>query len=214
MQDPEGIDGELIDRLIVAMDSPREPEWENVAWYTAYAIGGPELAGIAPQPREKPTPGTLGALMLEQLKPVSRVEYFRRIKARLTHLISSGVREDLLVRALRDELTANFQKLADTEVGDTHRDQFRAEIEQAATTPEGIAEFRASSKDPEVASLTDEQLADRIRRLADFMNPTSRDEAQQRWDRVTRWQEDIEAVSDHNLELWRQRNSLRGGAPP
>jgi hypothetical protein len=214
MQDPEGIDGELIDRLIVAMDSPREPEWENVAWFTAYAIGGPELDGIAPQPREKPTPGTLGALMLEQLKPVSRVEYFRRIKARLTQLVRSGVREDLLVRALRDELTANFQKLANTEVGDTRRDEFRAEIEQAATTPEGIAEFRASSKDPEVASLTDEQLADRVRRLADFMTPTSREEAQQRWDRVTRWQEDTETVSDHNLDLWRQRNSLRGGAPP
>lgn len=209
MPDPRGVDGELVDRLISAMDSPREPEWKSIAWYTAYAIGGPELEGIAPEPREEPMPGTLGAMMLEQLKPVSRVEYFRRIKARLTHLVLSGFREDLLVRALRDELTANFQRLANTEVGDTRRDEFRADIEQAATTPEGIAEFRASSKDPEVASLTDEQLADRIRRLADFMTPMSREEAQKRWDRVASWQEDTEAISDHNLELWRHHHSLR-----
>jgi hypothetical protein len=209
MQDPKGIGGELIDRLIAAMDSPRELEWESVAWYTAYAIGGLELDGIAPEPREEPTPGTVGAKMLEQLKPVSRVEYFRRIKARLAQLVRSGVREDLLVRALRDELTDDFQKLANTEVADSHREEFRADIEQAATSPEGIAKFRAGSKDPAVVSLTDEQVADRIRRLADFMGPTSREEAQKRWDRVARWQKDIETVSDHNLELWRHRNSLR-----
>lgn len=207
------MDGELIDRLLAAMDSPREPEWESVAWYTAYAIGGPELEGIAPDPGKEPTPGTLGAKMLEQLEPISRAEYFRRIRARLAQLVRSGVREDLIVRALREELTTDFQTLANTEVGDTRREELRAEIQQAADSPEAIARFRGSlsKKDPEVATLTDEQVSDRLRNLAeaDLMGPTSREEAQKRWDRVARWQEDTETVSDHNLELWRHRNSLR-----
>ena len=209
MKEPAGLDGELIDRLVAAINSPREPDWEDLAWYTTFAVGGPELQGIVPEPGDEPMPGTVGAKMLETLQPVSREEYFRRIRARLTHLVRSGLREDLIVRALRDELTADLQKVANTEVGDTRREELRAEIQHAADSPEAIARFRASlsKKDPEVASLTDEQVSDRLRHLAegDLMNPTSANEAQKRWARVARWQEDIEAVSDQMLELWRDR---------
>ena len=173
--DPIGVDGELVDRLLAAVNSPHEHDWLNTVWFLVFAIGGDDLYRLEPDSGREPIPGSVGAERRARRQLVSREAYFRHIKHRLMQLIQSGVREDFLVRALWDELTTNCQMLANTEAGNTKREEFRERLEQRAADPEFIAVFRGrlAAKDPEVGRLSDDEVADRLRNMASRMEPMS-----------------------------------------
>src|SRR6266851_6918796 len=134
MEDPEGIAGELVDRLANAVNSPHDRDWLDLSWFLVFAIGGAVLARILPDTGKEPPPGSHGAELRKTHEVVSRDVYFSRIRMRLTQLVESGLREDILIRALRDELTAQCQEFAQTEAGDTRREELRIKLEHP--TPE------------------------------------------------------------------------------
>jgi hypothetical protein len=209
VEDPQGIDGELIDRLLAAVNSPHDRDWVDLGWYLVFTVGGDELHAIVPDTGDEPAPGTVGEEIRKTHEVVTRDVYFRRMRMRLMRLVDSGVREDFLVRSVREELTAHRQEFAQTEGADTRREELRNKLEQP--TPERIAGFRAAlaRKDPGAELLTDEQISDRLREMAARVPPISREHAQDAWERASRWNDQAAAVSDHVIALWRDRYDTR-----
>lgn len=209
--EPKGVDSELVDRLIAAVNSPHERDWLNMVWFLVFAVGGDELDRLEPDSGHEPRPGSVAAERRARLQLVSRDAYFRHIRNRLTQLVRSGVREDFLVRALRDELTTNCQILANTEAGNTKREELRESLERRALDPEFIAVFRArlAAKDPAAGLLSDDEVGDRLRNMASMTEPMSKADEQEAWNRATRWNEQAEAVSDRVIVLWKDRYAMR-----
>jgi hypothetical protein len=209
--DPIGVDGELVDRLISAVNSSHERDWLNIVWFLVFAVGGDDLDRLEPDSGREPSPGSVAAERRTRLQLVSRDAYFRHIRNRLMQLVQSGVREDFLVRALRDELTTNCQMLANTEAGNTKREELRDSLERRATDPEFIAVFRArlAAKDPSAALLTDDEVGARLRNMASMTEPMSKADEQEAWNRAARWNEQAEALSDRVIALWKERYAFR-----
>jgi len=139
---------------------------------------------------------------------VSRDEYLSRIRERLAALVLSGVREDFLVRALRNELTAHMQTYAQTEATKDKREARQEEMEQHARDPKFIAVFREgmAKRDPEAAKLSDQAIAGRLRDMARWAGkPMSREEEEKAWASSARWIERSKVVSDEVLEKWLDR---------
>ncbi|MDQ6879254.1 MAG: hypothetical protein M3082_16485 [Candidatus Dormibacteraeota bacterium] len=211
MDEPDGVAGELIDRLLWAVNAPEGRDWLDHGFYLVFAVGGPELAGIEPD-SGPPVPGSYGEKVRATRQVVSRDEYLDRIGERLAALVLSGVREDFLVRALRNELTAHMQTYAQTEATKDKRDARREEIEQHARDPEFIAAFRErmAKRDPEDAKLSDQAIAGRLRDMARRVGkPMFREEEERAWASSARWIERSKVVSDEVLEKWADRYAQR-----
>lgn len=203
MTEIEGNPGELVDRFVDAVNAPDEHDWQNLSFFVVATIGGEELASAVPD-TGPPVPGSYGERLRETHTVVGREDYFHLIAVRLYRLVASGLREDFLVRALRDELTARCQGLARTEEGDTRVEELRTSIERGAKDPVRIADFRArlAARDPEAARMTDAEVADRLRSLASHLQPISHESAKDRWASVERWATHAEAVSDAVIAEW------------
>ncbi len=178
---PVGDDGELGDLLLDAISPPGDPSSADVGWFFVHTIGGGELLNIVPD-TGRAVPGSLGELIRKTHTLVKREQFMSRIRRRLTSLIASGFREDFLVRAIRDEFSTWLQQLARTEAADTRRNEMRSDLEQIASDPQWLAEYRrhAQQRDSEIVQLTDEQLADRLMGLARTLQPMSREETEAR----------------------------------
>lgn len=204
-----GTHGELVDRLVAAVDSPEDNDWIELGWFMAFMIGGKDLHAVAPDTGHVPAPGTVGARERATHRVASRQEYMQMAHRRLMDLIDSGLREDLLVRAVRDELTHVLQEYARTEDADTRREETRSHIEQTASNPEQIAAFRDSLArvDPEASSMSDDEIAGRLREMAmsDLMQPTTQAQMQAALDRLARWRTRSEVVSDLVLADWQHQ---------
>jgi len=59
MDEPEGVDGELIERLLSAVNAPEGHDWLDHGFYLVFAVGGEELADIVPD-SGPPVPGSYG----------------------------------------------------------------------------------------------------------------------------------------------------------
>lgn len=210
MADPIGADGELVDRLLAAVNSSHDRDWVELGWFLIFAVGGAELMAIEPDTGREPPPGSVGEKRRKTSELVTRSSYIDRIRRRLLSMVRSGVREDFLVRALRDDLTAHCHEFARTEAANTRREEFRARIERGAASAETLAAFRASlaEDDPAAALLNDDQIAQRLRDMAssDLLKPMSRENEQDAWDRTSRWNDQVAAaVSDQALAVWMDR---------
>jgi hypothetical protein len=101
-----------------------------------------------------------------------------------------------------------MQTYAQTEAQKDKRDARREEIEQHAHDPEFIAAFRErmAKRDPEVAKLSDQAIAGRLRDMARRVGkPMSREEEEKAWASSARWIERSKVVSDEALEKWADR---------
>jgi len=206
--DPKGDDGELVARLLGAVFSPEDRDWIDLGIFLAHAVGGDELDRVMPDDGRDPVPGTMGAVMRKTAEVVSRDEYSRRVASRILSLVRSGVREDFLVRALRDELTATLQHMAQTEGGSLRRETDAASMQETANDPGAIASFRRSlaKRDPEAAKLNDEEIAKGLQEAAAYIGkPVSNEQEQEMWARSTRWNERAQAVSDRVIAIWHDR---------
>jgi hypothetical protein len=207
--DLKGAQGELVTRLVAAVFAPEDRDWMDLGIFLANLVGGDELDNVMPDDRKEHAPGTVGALMHKTATLVGRREYSERAAARILQLVRSGVREDFLVRALRDELTATMHHMAHTEVGNTRRKADAARMQETVQDPAAIESFRRSwaKTDPEAAKLSDEEIAKQLGETAErFGKPMSRKEEQDHWARSTRWSSRAQAVSDQVIETWRNRN--------
>ena len=202
--DPVGHQGELVDRLIAAVNAPDDDDWRELLFYVVATIGGSELAKVLPDDGHEPPPGSYGADLRKTHPLVSRDTYVELVRVRLLRLVTSGLREDFLVRGLRDEITTRCQHLADTEEGDTRREELRGDLRSMSRDPEKIAAFRSAiaRRDPAASQLTDDEIAARIRSLQQVIGPIQRASAQEHWDRVTRWNEKAITISDQAISVW------------
>jgi len=208
----KGVPGELIDRFIWAIDSPSEHDWSNLGFYVRFALGGDQFAGIDPDTGKEPAPGTVGAKRRETRRVVSRDEYISRMEDRLAELVLSGVREDFLVRALRDELTGHVRWFADVEEGTTRRQEMKESIERDIQDPDFLANYRKlmARRDPEAGKLDDKTLIERLRDTAEHIGkPVSREQEREAWEASERWNERAAVISDDVLATWRERFGKR-----
>ena len=199
-----GDDGELIGRLIEVVNT--DGRWYDLAWYLVFAVSGRRLDEIHPVSGVEPCPVTVGEVWRRTHEVVSRAAYFDAIRDRLTQLVQSGLREDVLVRALRDDLTIRLREF--TEVDDTNRrrEDMRRDLERRASNPSEVARFRETmaESDPErAASLSDDELAAEIRTLGDRLTPIPIEGELRAWADHDQWVESIEAVlSDEAINTW------------
>lgn len=195
----------MIDRLVAALDSSDGREWLELAWVVSFALGGEELTTVVPDNGDDPVPGTMGDVIRRTHTPVGRDEYFSRVRRRLEALVRAGMREDFLVRALRDEVTARVQGFARTEEANTRREELRAGLERTASDPDAIASFRAhlAETDPDATGLDDEEVTARLQDLASTMRPMATSDEQEAWNRARWWQDTVSRlISDTALATW------------
>jgi hypothetical protein len=213
MSDLNGVQGELIDRLIDLLDNAAlgERMWYEVGLYAEGLIGGAALKGVVPDTGKEPTPGTVGESVRQQSQLVSREQWFELIQERLIELVQSGIYEPFLVRSIRNEIRRLLADLADTGEKDRTQAQMREALERALADPAELAALRArrTERDPSVAALSDEEIAAQLRRMLEspLLLPTSADEALDRWAAVSEWDRQVAVLlSDEVFDNWLLRS--------
>jgi hypothetical protein len=216
VSDFEGLNGELVDRLIDLLNSDElgEGGWYNVGEYAAFHIGGRTLDSVIADTGRPPRPGSVLEEEMRRRKLVSRDEYFQTMRQRLSDLVASGLDEAFLVRGLRDEIRRHLSHMADTGHGDRNRAETRERLERMADDPGRIAAFRAqvAKSDPAYENLSDDDIAERLRKMADseLLMPTSPDAALDRWAALTHWDEQAATLlPDAGFEEWYSRMARR-----
>jgi hypothetical protein len=211
MNEVEGRPGELLDRLIELLNSDElgNDEWYNVSSWATYFVGGQTLRNVVPD-TGPPMPGSVGEMRRQQHAVVSREEYFELIRERLGDLVADGLEEAFLVRSVRDAVRAMLESMADVGKGDRNREEMRTLLEQQAEDPAAIAAFRAmlAERNPSAETLSDEEVAARLRDMARLphLQPTSPEEATQKWTVLTRWdQQAASLLPDAVFDEWRLR---------
>jgi hypothetical protein len=211
VDDLEGTDGELIDRLIKLMNSDAlgPSGWETVSFYAAYVLRGTALTEAHPDTGEA-APGTVGEWIRQRGDVVSRDAYFGLIADRLAELVKFGLDEEFLVRSLRDAARRWLEHFGDTGTADRNRAKFREPLERALEDPAEFAAWRTriANSDPLAASQSDEELMESLRRMVEFLKPTSAESATEAWASLARWDDQVAAIlSDQVFDDWRMRRT-------
>lgn len=170
-----GSDGELVDRLVLVC-SGQDSRWafDNLAMLSAWTGAEP--------PGRSWDPDKYRGLVVENLMRFVRL----------------GLREDLLVRALREELGRFWAERAD--VGPRDRDirQMREFMEHARDNPVDYIGLLGASV-AEVVERAESMLAD-----SPVLRNIDADDAAERWAEVTTWRDLVERhLSDQVLGHWR-----------
>lgn len=199
-----GESGELIERLV---DATNSNDWHELSWILVFAVGG-EPARVEPDTGHEYPAGSVGAERRKTHRVVSRDEFFALIRTRLLEVVRLGLREDVLVRGLRDEITRQLRSFADMEEGSERRAKTKAKLERRAADPDFIARFRAemARKDPTVAAMSDQQIAETFLNMAERLAPVPLERELDLWATVDRWvgrADDV--ISDAVIDLWIDR---------
>jgi hypothetical protein len=214
MDEIEGRPGELLDHLIELLnnDALGEGEWYSVSFYVTHFLGGRTLGSVMPD-TGPPVPGSVAEQRRQRHEVVSRETYFELIRERLGELVANGLEEAFLARSVRDAVRQMLESLADVGTGDRNREEIRTQIEHDAEDPAAIAAFRTklAEMDPSAETLSDEEVAARLRNMARLpvLQPTSPDEAAQKWALLTRWdQQAASLLPDAVFGEWRHRRPI------
>lgn len=149
-----GENAELIDKLLLAVNSS---DWEEFSWILVFAVGG-EPAGLTAETGRNYPPGSVGAKVKATHRVVDRGEYFACIRSRLLDLVRSGLREDVLVRALRDDIGRLLRTfVGGTEEAQQGRAKMKADLERRAADPQFIARWRAKLAEEDPANVGKER---------------------------------------------------------
>jgi hypothetical protein len=213
MNDVKGLPGELLDRLIELLNSDAlgDGHWSTVSFYASYFLGGRALLDAVPD-TGPPVSGSVGEARRQQHEVVNRMRYFELLKERIDNLVTDGLEEAFLVRSVRDAVRQELEHVADVGAGDRSREEMRTRIEEQAEDPAGIEAFRRglTKYDPSAESLTDEEIAARLRNMAKnpILGPISADEATQNWALLTHWdQQAAGLLPDTAFSQWRRRRA-------
>ena len=167
-------------------------------------VGGVESEPLTNPP---PPPGSVLADLQASRGAVSKEEYLRLLRMQLEKLVSLGVFEAFLVRALRDELARYFTTMAETGEADERRAAWREAAREVSRDPGRIERYRQSlaRRNPEAAKWSDDQVADRLRKMADspILDPTTADAALDRWAEKRHFDTRADQLlSDSDIEEW------------
>ncbi len=204
-----GESGELIHRLLAVIGESGSSGSSGILtcqMLLAIAVGG-EPANVF---IDRPTvPGTVGAEMRESAaRVVSDEEWLDLVSRRLSHLVNQGVDEGFLVRALRDMLTVEQERLSDFGEGFDKRKEMRDRLRHDAEDPSAIEEFRQKliTNNPGATAFNADQVADRMREMADrILREPDADEATARWSEMAAWNARVARhLSDQVIEVWRR----------
>lgn len=199
-----GESGELVERLVEAVNSN---DWQELSWILVFAVGG-EPTRVDPDTGHNYPAGSVGAERRKTHRVVSRDEYFKLIGARLTEVVRFGLREDVLVRGLRDEITRQMRSFADMEQGHERRAETKANLERRAADPDFIARFREemATKDPTIAAMSDQQIAENFLSMAERLAPVPLERELDLWATVDRWVSRADdLISDAVIDQWLDR---------
>ena len=111
----------------------------------------------------------------------------------------------MLVRALRDDLTIRRREYTEVDEANERREDMRRDLERCASEPTELALFREAmaERDPEAASLTDDELAARLRALSERLTPVPIEAELRAWAEHDQWVASINAVlSDEAIDRW------------
>lgn len=210
MNEVQGRSGELIDRLIMLLnnDALGEDEWFNVTRFVEFFIGGRALGEVVPD-TGPPVPGSIGEMRRQQHVVVSREKYFELLGERLRQLVAYGVEEAFFVRSIRDAVRRQLESFADVETANRSRANSRANIERMMHDTAAIAEFRAevAKTHPAAEALSDEQIVERLRAMAERLRETSPEEALTKWAALTQWDRQAGVIlPDAIFDQWLSRN--------
>jgi hypothetical protein len=189
----KGLPGELIERLVTLIDSDDfgpSASWHQQADYLVFAVGGEDLQAVTPDTGNTYEPGTIGAVHLATHEVLSRADFFGVLRERLAVLVNAGLREDFLVRSLRDELRRQLRTFVPDEASAWRRQQTKEHLERSA----------------ENLSVVDTELAERLRRMACKFSPVPLEEERDAWLDMDRWDERAEGLlSNIVIEEWFRR---------
>lgn len=213
--DPEGVRGELIERLIAVLDDEPDvaPEWwHNLGVIVAMNVG--RIHRVPLNPDQPFPPGSVGAQQVERYGGATRTEYMALLRERALHLVADGVTEDFLVRALRDELLRWAARMADTEGVDERRTEMREGLRRRADDPDAIAGFRDSLADrnPEYANLSNDEIRQMMLDMAakSHLDPLGPEHVTNHWAVQQRLQHRCEEVlGDETIDAWQRKLVFR-----
>lgn len=207
MTTPSGARGELVDLLTDAISSLPGDEWTDAATHASFALGGPPLEFSAAPENRIPNAGTIGAEKFIAGRTMGRERYLALLRARLVEVINDGLREDFIVAAVADDISAQFESLTDTAAGNERRAELAAVITRQLEDP---AAFRIAfaAQDPSVAELSDDEVTERLTGLLDRLKPARHAEVSEHLELKNHW----EAARQQHLaaevvEAWRARSA-------
>jgi hypothetical protein len=200
-----GDDGELIDLLIDAIRAG--DDWRDLVFWIVFAVGG-SVGQFALERDNPPVPGSVGEIDQATHEVLSEDAYFEAIRGRLREITLSGLREDVLVRGVRDDIAAQLGSLADFGRGQQRRDAIKEHLEGFAGDPGEFRNFLAQAN-PLAAYLSDDEIEeDRLRMLSRF-DPDPDGELRRLAQR-DRWAVVVQgSLSDEELSVWLDANSQR-----
>lgn len=207
-----GEDSELIDRLVEAVNSPQGVEWVELAFYIVFSVGGRQFRSVIADTGREPVPGSVGAEERKHKTPAGRDAYLQMVRHRLVELTEIGVEEAFLVRALRNEVGRHVEELADTQTVTTNRERRREEISHKADDLDFVRAFRDQmvASDPAYQYLSDEEVQDQLRAMADRFGPRTIEDETTVWSLNDGWKRRVnELLSDAAIEDWLDRRARR-----
>jgi len=206
MTTPSGARGELVDLLVDAISSLPGDEWTDAATYAAFALGGPPLEFSAAPENRIPNAGTIGAEKFIAGRTMGREPYLALLRSRLVEVIKDGLREDFIVAAVADDISAQFESLTDTEAGNEKRAKLAAGVTRQLEDP---AAFRLTveARDPSVAELKDDEVIQHLTRLLDRLKPAGDAEISEYLTSKSHWETARQQhLAAEVVEAWRARS--------
>jgi hypothetical protein len=212
MSEVAGAPGELIQRLLAAVLHLKASDCYELTRLLVSAIGYDQQSEFSF--------GTdVNSIVVSKDEELPRADknQIRRglwegIEDQLLKLTHFGLREDLLVRALRDELTRRLEAQVSTTHTNNRRKQIGTGLESWVGDPKNIAEFRieVGKTSPEYLLLNDEEIAERILEMVNTLPPLQVEDELDALCRIDRWTTIAnESISDTTIEQWYDQYSKR-----
>ncbi|MCU1415775.1 MAG: hypothetical protein JWN80_3115 [Microbacteriaceae bacterium] len=206
MTTPSGARGELVDLFVDAVSSLPGDEWMDPATYAAFALGGPPLRFSAAPDNRIPIADTVGAEHFIAGRTMGRERYLALIRSRLVEVIEDGLREDFIVEALVNNVSAQFERLTDTRAGNESRAKLHATITRHIADPSAFRSALAG-RDPSVTELSDEEVTEQLTRLLNRLRPAGDAEVLEHLALKTHWEAARQQhLAREVLEAWRDRS--------
>jgi hypothetical protein len=203
---PSGAPGELVDLLVTAISSVPGDEWTEAATFAAFALGGSPLEFSAAPENRIPNAGTIGAEKFIAGRTMGRERYLALLRSRLVEVIKDGLREDFIVAAVADDISAQFERLTDTEASNESRARLSTAISRYIADP---ATFRGemAEQDPSVADLTDDEVKQRLTGMLNRLMPAGDAEVAAHLELKNHWEDARrQYLTAAALDEWRNRS--------
>lgn len=176
------------------------------ATYAAFALGGPALKFSAAPDNRIPIADTIGAEHFIAGRTMGRERYLALVRSRLVEVIEDGLREDFIVEAVANDVSAQFERLSDTRAGNESRAKLHAIITRHIADP-SVFRSALAARDPSVTALSDDEVTEQLTRLLDRLRPAGDAEVSEHLALRNHWEAARQQhLAGDVLEAWRDRS--------